>query len=110
MRRITAVAVVVGLLLSVTGCTKTVYVTTTEAPNTEAPVELRSGFTVNGYKIEPAADLTDAYLRDEDLSFADLTAVNLSDADLSYANLTLGTNVTDSIVTGATMPDGSIFD
>jgi hypothetical protein len=59
-----AVAVVVGLL-SITGGKETVNVTTTEAPTTNAPIELRSGFTINGREIGPGtnlhgADLTDA--------------------------------------------------
>ncbi|MDB2455598.1 pentapeptide repeat-containing protein [Planktomarina temperata] len=52
---------------------------------------------VNGYTIEPGADLSDAdlsdatltgaFLEEADLTGADLTGANLSGADLSFANL-----------------------
>lgn len=90
-----AVAVIAGLL-SVPGCTKTVYVTTTEAPvTTEAPGELRSGFTVDGYEIEPGANLEGA----------DLTVANLTDANLTGTNLR-GSYLGFADLTGAMMPDG----
>jgi len=99
MRRIMAV-VVVGLV-SVAGCTKTVYVATTDAPVvTDAPVELRSGFTVNGYTIRPGADLGGAYMPNANLSFADLSGANLSLSDLSGANLT-GANLSGAYLGGA---------
>ena len=94
MKRIMPLAVV-GLL-SVVGCTKTVYVTTSEAPGiTNAPGKLRSGFTVNGYTIERGAKLTDANLAGADLAGADLEGAYLAGADLTGANLY-----------GATMPKG----
>ena len=92
MKRIMPLAVV-GLL-SVVGCTKTVYVTTSEAPGiTNAPGKLRNGFTVNGYTIERGAKLTDA-----NLAGADLAGANLFEASLYGANLN-----------GATMPDGTKY-
>ena len=84
------VVVCCGLFLSVAGCTETVNVTTTEAPTTNPPIELLSGFTVYGFTIEPGADLSNA-----DLTGADLTGADLTGADL-----------TGAILKGATMPDG----
>ena len=43
---------------------------------------------VNGYKIEPGANLSAANLTDADLTDADLTDADLTDADLFGANLT----------------------
>jgi len=49
---------------------------------------------VNGYKIEPGANLESAYLTGANLRGADPTGANLSGADLE----------------GAIMPDGTIHD
>jgi hypothetical protein len=106
MKRIMAVAVVGGLLLSVAGCTKTVYVTTTDAPVvTDAPAELRNGFTVNGYTIERGADLRGANLARVNLAYANLVRADLTDADLYDANLT-GAHLFDAYLFGAKLPDG----
>jgi uncharacterized protein YjbI with pentapeptide repeats len=43
--------------------------------------------TVKGYKIEPAAHLSEANLRGANLSAAHLSGANLSGADLSRAEL-----------------------
>jgi hypothetical protein len=91
MNRIVSL-VVVGLLLTVAGCSSDAPVTTA------APVELRSGFTVNGLEIGPGAilygaDLTRADLRNADLTLADLTGANLYGANLMYADLS-GTTLT----------------
>jgi len=59
---------------------------------------------VNGYKIEPNAELPNAELTGTYLSLVNLTKANLTGADLRFVNLT-NTNLT-----GATMPDGSIHD
>ena len=133
MRRIMAVAVVVGLL-SVAGCSS-------DTPSTDAPVttdasaELRTGFVVSGYEIGPYAYLSyadlsyadlsyadlsyayldGAYLSGADLSYADLSYADLTYADLSYAYLTgadltgadlTGADLTGADLTGAEMPAG----
>ena len=134
MKRITAVAVVVGLL-SVAGCSPDTPTTdapaTTDAPvTTDASSELRTGFVVSGYEIGPyayltGADLTGAdlsyadlsyayldgaYLSGADLSYADLSYADLTYADLSYAYLTgaylTGADLTGADLTGAEMPAG----
>ncbi len=48
---------------------------------------LNRSFTVNGYTIEPGADLSGADLSGADLSDADLSGADLSGADLSGADL-----------------------
>jgi len=84
---------------------------------------------VNGYTIEPGADLFGAFLpgtslRGADLTGANLTGANLSDANLSFADLSgtslRGADLTGANLTGAdlfgadltraTMPDGSIHE
>jgi len=70
------------------------------------------GLTVNGYQIEPGADLRDANLANANLKNVDVTGADLSDADLTYANLT-GANLTDANLNGAifwdtTLPDGTV--
>jgi uncharacterized protein YjbI with pentapeptide repeats len=87
MKRIMVVVVCCGLLLSVAGCTETVNVTSTEAPTTNAPIELRSGFAVNGREIGPEANLRGTNLTDADLTGADLRGANLTDVNLTDANL-----------------------
>jgi len=62
---------------------------------------------INGYKIEPTANLFGAILFDANLSYADLrnanlSRANLSHARLSYANLT-GANLTGANLTGANL-------
>ncbi len=52
---------------------------------------------VNGYKIQPGANL-----RDADLSGANLQSADMTGANLSYVNLT------KAHLTKATMPDGSL--
>ena len=73
--------------------------------------------TVNGYKIQPGADLRGADLRGADLTGADLTGADLTSANLTEANLTEA-NLTDANFTdanlkganvwGATLPNGSL--
>lgn len=131
-------------LVFTAGCTKTVYVTTTDAPvvteapivtdaptttapaNTDAPtttapvVTVSSGNFVNGYLIEPGADLSGAelsgaYLEDVNLTNANLRGANLTNsnlrfavlegADLTGADLT-GADLNRAHLAGATMPDG----
>ena len=55
---------------------------------------------INGYTIEPKADLTVAYLRGADLSDANLRGANLSGADLRDANLR-DANLSDANLIGA---------
>ena len=114
MKRITAVAVVVGLL-SVAGCSPDTPTTdapaTTDAPvTTDASSELRTGFVVSGYEIGPYAYLAGADLTGADLSYADLSYADLTYADLSYAYLTgadlTGADLTGADLTGAEMPAG----
>ena len=57
---------------------------------------------VNGYKIEPGADL-----REANLLWANLQNTNLTGANLTRANLFLA-DLQHAHLTGATMPDGSI--
>ena len=103
MKRITAVAVVVGLL-SVAGCSS-------DTPSTDAPVttdasaELRTGFVVSGYEIGPYAYLSYADLSYADLTYADLSYAYLTGADLTGADLT-GADLTGADLTGAEMPAG----
>ena len=46
------------------------------------------GMEVNGYKVEPGADLSGANLRDVDLRYANLRNANLTEAELAGADLT----------------------
>ena len=66
-----------------------------------------SARVVDGYTIEPDADLSDAYLFDADLTNANLTGANLTGADLTGATLygaTLsGANLTGADLTGANL-------
>ena len=55
---------------------------------------------VNGYDIEPGADLSRAELSNADLVRADLSGANLTVADLSRANL-FGANLSDANLFGA---------
>ena len=99
-------------------------VTTSTSTTTTVP-----GRMVNGYKIEAGARLTSANLREADLSSADLSKADLSQANLTKADLYIanlrgaklngadltgadltGADLTRTILTGATMPDGSIHD
>ena len=59
---------------------------------------------VNGYTIEPGADLAEADLTGANLSGADLRGANLSGANVTGADLS------KAILQGATMPDGSKHD
>jgi uncharacterized protein YjbI with pentapeptide repeats len=58
------------------------------------------------------ADLKFAELQQVDMTNANLTSADLSNADLSYTNLTraklVGAKLDGTILTGATMPDGSM--
>jgi len=63
--------------------------------------------TVNGYKIEPHANLVGAELSGTDLSFADLSFADLTDANLIAANL-MGANLYRATLTGA-MLDGTFM-
>ena len=100
MKRIMAVAVVVGLL-SVAGC------------SSDAPI------TVNGYTIEPSAnlvganltgaDLTDAWMPGANLEGANLTGANLGHANLTDANLT-GANLVGAYVYYADLTDADLTD
>jgi len=67
------------------------------APDTGRNLSYRDVVKVNGYKIEPGSDLSDANLSDVNLSGANLSDVNLTGANLSGANLS-----------GATMPLGTV--
>jgi hypothetical protein len=58
--------------------------------------------TVNGYKIEPHANLVGANLSGANLRDADLSFANLTDANLIGANL-LGTNFYRATLTGAAL-------
>ena len=91
-----AIFLVGSVLMLVTGCTKTMYVTSTEAPTvaetpsvTETPTNKWGGRTPTAAEIFPDADLTDANLSGAELTLADLTGANLI---------------------GATMPNGSVHD
>ena len=99
MKRIVPV-VVIGLMLSVAGCSS-------DSPSTEAPRELRRAFTVNGYEIGPGADLTGADLTNAELTYADLTYANLSGANLSGADLSgadlSGADLTNAELSGANL-------
>ena len=82
---------------------------------------------VNGYKIEPGADLFGVQLTNKNLSSADLSDAILAKACLSFANLSFanlrgancdaanfdganleGANLTGAILTGATITRGQI--
>jgi len=62
---------------------------------------------VNGYTIEPGANLTGAILNCADLSGADLSGADLSWATLHIANLS-GANLFGANLRGTTMPDGTM--
>jgi hypothetical protein len=67
---------------------------------------------VNGYKIEPGADLAGADLAEEylvraNLYGANLTGANLTGADLTRANLTRA-NLTDADLTDADLTDADL--
>lgn len=122
-------------LLFTPGCTKVVYVTTTEAPivtdaptttapsNTDAPtttamvVTDSSDYFVFGYLIKPYADLRGAFfngadlsgvdLEGADLSGADLRGANLRDANLYQANLE-GANLNQADLSGANLEDANL--
>ena len=122
-------ALVVSLLFTA-GCTKTVYVTTTDAPiateaptttapaNTDAPtttvtvVTDSSDYFVFGYLIEPYADLNGAFFNGADLSGANLTGADLSGADLSGAELyeasLYGANLYQANLEGANLEDANL--
>ena len=63
--------------------------------------------TVNGYDIEPGADLSRAELSNADLVRADLSGANLTVADLSRANL-FGANLSDANLFGANLSDANL--
>jgi len=70
------------------------------------------GVEVNGYTIEPGADLSGAdlsgwYLHGADLSGADLTGSDLAGADLSGADLT-GSDLTGANLTGANLTGANL--
>ena len=102
--------IAISLILTTTvttACTKTVYVTvastsprevttttigvtsTTIGPTAAIakPPVTESPLTINGYSIEPGADLTFAELSEENLSHRNLSGINLFSANLSNANL-----------------------
>ena len=81
MKRIMAVAVVIGLL-SAAGCS-----IGSIQRDIGGPEKLQSGFTVNGYKIKPGADLSGADLSGADLGGRELCGTDLAGADLTGANL-----------------------
>jgi len=63
---------------------------------------------VNGYKIEPGADLAGADLAEEYLVRADLTRADLTGADLEQANLT-GADLTGADLSGANLKGAHLF-
>jgi hypothetical protein len=122
LMRSRAIFLVGVILMLATGCTKTVYVASTEAPTTDAPGEPGSGFTVNGYKIKPGAyllgvnleganlrgaNLEDANLMSANLEGADLEDANLLSAYLVFANLT-GANLEGANLTGANLEGANL--
>jgi len=68
---------------------------------------------VNGYKIQPGANLAGANLAGADLGFADLRGANLSDANLASAKLRgavlSGANLTGANLTGAKLRGANLF-
>ena len=64
-------------------------------------------FTVNGYEIEPCADLSGADLSDTNLERADLSGCNLTNADLSGAKLRL-TDLEGANLSGADLSDTNL--
>ena len=69
---------------------------------------------VNGYTIQPGADLSGADLRNADLSGVELSAANLNDADLSGADLSgailLGVDLRDADLSGADLSGADLRD
>ena len=63
--------------------------------------------TVNGYDIEPGADLSGADLSGADLSGADLSGANLYGADLSNANLS-GANLGSADLNSARLSNANL--
>ena len=108
-----------AVLMLVTGCTKTVYVASTEAPSvTEAPSNKWDGRKPSDADVFPGADLAGADLRGANLYRANLRGANLAgadlrDADLADANLRdanlRDANISDADLDGANL-SGANFD
>ena len=64
---------------------------------------------VNGYKIEPGANLSGASLSEADLSGANLSGANLSGANLAGARLT-DANLTRARLVGANLSGANLSD
>ncbi len=63
---------------------------------------------INGYTIEPGANLMAADLSDANLTLADLSASDLSDSNLSGSNLRFA-NLTDATLTRADLNSADLF-
>lgn len=110
-----------------TACTKTVYVTVTSTSPSEVstttigvtsttigptatiakPPVTEYPLTINGYSIEPGAELTFAELAGENLSHRNLSRINLSNANLSWADLSFA-DLRQTMLYGANLKNADL--